>query len=170
MSTFVTVCGVLLLGLLMVLLGACGHAPIASVSATVLPADIVPTVTGPMGCGKVRKVPVKVVKIREQRYDFNGDGLNDAIVAVRCDTGAGNPPSAVFAVATTPAGPAVEKLVDPRAGGVVSDLRPAGAELAVVSHGYSADAPRCCPDLEVTYAFRWDGARFAVGPTTHRPI
>lgn len=158
-----------LLGLLMLLAG-CGNAPITSVSATVLPADLLPTVRDAMKCGAIRKVPVPVVKIREKRYDFNADGVRDAVVAVRCDPGAGNPPSAVFAVAATPTGPVVEQLIDPAQGDVVRELRPAGTELAVVSLGYSTDAPRCCPDVEVTYAFRWDGQRFAPGPTTRRPI
>jgi hypothetical protein len=169
-SSFVTLGSAVVLGLLLMMAAGCGHVPIASVSATVLPADILPMVARPMGCGEVRHVAVPVVKIKEKRYDFNGDGVRDTVVAVRCDTGAGNPPSAVFAVAATPAGPLVERLLDPREGGVVTQLRPAGADLSIVSMSYSADAPRCCPDLEVTYAFRWDGEHFAPESTTRRPI
>lgn len=169
-QSYVALLSAALLGLLLLVLAGCGHSPITSVSATVLPADLVPTVSEAMKCGKVRKVPIPVVKLREKRYDFNADGVRDAVIAARCDTGAGNPPSAVFAVTATPAGPVVERLVDRREGGVVTDLHPAGGDLAVVSLGYSARAPRCCPDVEVTYAFRWDGERFAPGATTRRPI
>ncbi len=142
-----------------------------TVSAAALPHDLSPTVTERMACGDIRQVAVPVVTIREHRYDFTGDGVPDAIVAVRCDTGAGNPPSAVFALAAGLLGPeVVGELVDPAGGGVVSELRPDGAGLSVVSRAYSEDAPRCCPDVEVTYAFQWDGERFAPGGTTRRTL
>ena len=142
-----------------------------TVSATALPRDLSSAVTERMACGAIRGAAVPVVTIREHRYDFTGDGVPDAIVATRCDTGAGNPPSAVFAIAAGLSGPeVVGELVGPAGGGVVSDLRPDGAALSVVSRAYSADAPRCCPDVEVTYAFQWDGERFAPGGTTRRPL
>jgi hypothetical protein len=178
-SSTVALCCAAVLGLLLALLSGCGQvaaravsaaAPLPPAVASVLPVDLLPRLAAPMACGRLSGGAVPLVRLRERRHDFTGDGVPDAVVAVRCDTGAGNPPSAVFAVLATPNGPAVQaRLVDARSGEVVRDLRLRGADLSVASLGYSANAPRCCPDLRITRAFHWDGQRFAPRATTRLP-
>lgn len=161
-----TLVGAVLVAVLALLLGACGQARDAVSVAAALPLDLSPALAGAMSCGTL---PVAV--IRKELADFTGDGVLDAVIAARCDAGAGNPPSAVFALAATPDGTGVpERLLDPARGDVLKDIRTAGQEVTVVTFSYSPGVPRCCPDLEVTSTFHWDGGRVVPGPVTRAPL
>jgi hypothetical protein len=147
------IAGAALLAVLAIMLGGCGQASVPVSAAARLPLDLKPAVADRMACGNLG-----VTVIREKIADFTGDGVADAVVAVRCAAGAGNPPSAVFAVAATPDGVASpERLLDPAGGDVVKEIRAAAGEVAVVTYSYSAGVPRCCPDLQRTLRFHWDG-------------
>jgi hypothetical protein len=112
-----------------------------------------------------------MVMVRQHRYDFSGDGAPDALVAVRCDVGAGAPPSAVFAVLNSATGPrVVDELLTPDAGEVVSDLTGIGPTAVITTFAFSPGAPRCCPDLQATHTYHWDGAEFDAGTRTATPL
>jgi hypothetical protein len=161
-----TIAGAALLAVLTVALGACGRVAAPVPAAASLPLDLKPAVADLMACGALG-----VTVIREKLVDFTGDGATDAVVAARCSAGAGNPPSAVFAVAATAGGaPAPERLLDPAGGDVLKEIRSTGTELALVTYGYSAGAPRCCPDLQKTLRFHWDGSRVVPGAVTRAPL
>lgn len=148
-------------------LAGCGGGGGAPASAPPLPDELLGLLTGQVDCGP----GAGVVLVRQHRGDFTGDGLADALLAVRCDTGAGAPPSAVFAIAARPAGPEViDELLKPDLGEVVSGLDVTGPTAVVTAFGSSADAPRCCPDLGITHTYRWDGTAFDDGIRQATPL
>lgn len=109
--------------------------------------------------------------VRQYRFDFDADGVPDALAAVRCDTGAGSPPSTVFAVKASPAGAVVVgKLLDAEAREVVTEVSGQGSEAVVSGFAFSPSAPRCCPDLEVTRRYRWTGQVFDAGTRVATPL
>ncbi len=150
---------------LLLMLTGCGGGG-GSATAAALPPELLELVTPQLDCG-----PAPLVQVRQHRYDFTGDGVEDALVAVRCDAGAGAPPSAVFAVAARPGGPeVVDELLTPDRGEVVKDLQAVGANAVVTTFGFGPEAPRCCPDLEITHTFRWDGAAFGEPTSRSTPL
>src|SRR5262249_6391739 len=97
------------------LLAACG-ARAAGSTAQGLPDELLPLLTGQLDCAGS---PLALV--RQHAWDFTGDGVPDALVAVRCDSGAGSPPSAVFAIAAGAGRPSiVGELLRPSDNEVVS--------------------------------------------------
>lgn len=161
-----SIAGAVLLAVLALLLGACARTAAPAPVAASLPLDLAPAVAGEMACGSLG---VKI--LRQELADFTGDGVPDAVLAARCDAGAGNPPSAVFALAAVPGGQGVPvRLLDPSRGDVLKDVRAHGPEVAVITFSYSPGVPRCCPDLEVTSQFHWDGSSVVPGAVTRAPL
>jgi hypothetical protein len=131
-----------------------------------LPVDLLPALTGQVDCAGQ-----PLVMVRQVRYDFTGDGVADALAAVRCDSGAGSPPSTVFALVAEKAGPRVAgTLLAAEAGEVVTEVTGSGPEAVVRGFAFSSDAPRCCPDLEVVRRYRWTGEAFDAGVRTATPL
>lgn len=149
----------------LLLLAGCGGGGGATTAAA-LPPELLDLLTAQVDCAGA-----PLVQVRQHRYDFTGDAVEDALVAVRCDPGAGAPPSAVFAVAARPGGPEVlDELLSPDQGEVVKDLDAVGPNAVVTTFGFGPEAPRCCPDLEVQHTYRWDGATFGVPTTASTPL
>ena len=149
---------------LLALLSGCGGAQASPPPE--LPVDLIPAVSGQVGCGAQ-----PVVMVRQYRYDFTGDGVVDALAAVRCDTGAGSPPSSVFAVVAGPQGAfVVGRLLAAEAGEVVTEVSGQGPEAVVSGFAFSPTAPRCCPDLQVEHRYRWTGAAFDAGTRVATPL
>ena len=135
-------------------------------TAAALPPELLDVLTSQVDCAGA-----PLVQVRQHRYDFTGDAVEAALIAVRCDAGAGAPPSAVFAVAARPGGPEVlDELLSSDQGEVVKDLQAVGPNAVVTAFGFGPQAPRCCPDLEVTHTFRWDGATFGEPTTASTPL
>jgi hypothetical protein len=158
---------VVAVGLAAVVLGACGSSSGADAPAAApLPDDLLPLLKGQVDCGGQ-----KLLLVRQHFFDFTGDGVPDAIVAVRCDEGMGSPPSAVFAIAAGTAGPRVAgELLKPTAGEVVSDLDGAGSQAIVTTFAFGPTAPRCCPDLQVVHRYEWNGTAFDAGTGVATPL
>ena len=78
-----------------------------------------------------------------------------AVVTGHCDALAGNPPSGVYAVLPSPAGPTVRSvLVDPAQEVLVSRVSVQHGVLRVQGETYSShEVPLCCPDRP--YARSW---------------
>jgi hypothetical protein len=151
--------------LLVCALAGCGGGG-GPASAPVLPPELLPLVTGEVDCAGA-----PLVQVRQHRYDFTGDGVEDALLAVRCDAGAGAPPSAVFAIAARPKGPeVVDELLKPDNGEVVKDLEAVGPNAVVTTFGFGPTAPRCCPDLQISHTYRWDGTAFDEGTEQSTPL
>lgn len=148
-----------------VALAGCAGSGKASVAAP-LPPELTDLLTTEVDCAGA-----PLVQVRQHRYDFTGDGIDDALVAVRCDAGAGAPPSAVFAIAARPNAPeVVDELLRPEDGEVVKDLQAVGPNAVVTTFGFSPKAPRCCPDLQISHTYRWDGFAFADGTAQSTPL
>lgn len=157
------VLGALALGIL----AGCGSGGGRPATAATLPDELIGLLTGQLDCGP----GTALVLVRQNRGDFTGDGVADALAAVRCDTGAGAPPSAVFAIAARPQGPEViDELLKPDLGEVVNGLEVTGSTAVVTTFGSSPDAPRCCPDLAITHTYRWDGVTFNDGTRVATPL
>ncbi|MGQ0632916.1 MAG: hypothetical protein ACT4P1_18020 [Sporichthyaceae bacterium] len=152
--------------LIAMLLGGCGSGTAAPAVAPPLPDELVPVLATEVDCAGA-----PLIQVRRHSYDFTGDGVGDALLAVRCDAGAGSPPSTVLAIAARPNGPEVlGELLAADAGEVVSNLDNTGTSAVITAFGYSADAPRCCPDLQVTRSFRWLGESFDSGMRVETPL
>ncbi|MGQ0624222.1 MAG: hypothetical protein ACT4PP_06135 [Sporichthyaceae bacterium] len=146
-------------------LTACGSGSAAPSGAPALPDELL-GVAGELDCAGA-----PLVQVRRHSYDFTGDGVADALLAVRCDAGAGSPPSTVLAIAAHSSGPlVVAELLSADVGEVVSGLDNVGVNAVITAFGYSADAPRCCPDLQVTHSFRWLGETFDAGMRVQMPL
>lgn len=97
-------------------------------------------------------------------------GVQLAVVFVTCVAGAGSPPSAVLVYdsADSPTSAHLSQTLlryednwTPVEDGTTAD----GPDLSVRTRGYSTgDVPRCCPDLDVTHTWTWDGQGYT--PTT----
>lgn len=149
--------------LVLVLLAGCGG---SGTRTPALPPDLTGVLTGQVDCGDSG-----FVTVRQHNYDYTGDGVPDALVAVRCDVGAGSPPSAVFAVVAAAKGPQVAgELLTLDADEVVSDLSGSGPTAVVTTFAYSSDAARCCPDLQATHTYHWTGTAFDAGTRTATPL
>ncbi|HEX3826467.1 MAG TPA: hypothetical protein VHV82_04260 [Sporichthyaceae bacterium] len=148
------------------LLAGCGAARSTVAAAAPLPDDLLGLLTGQADCGGA-----KLVLVRQHSWDFTGDGVADALVAVRCDTGAGSPPSAVFAVAAGGGGPRiVGELLRPADDEVVSELSGQGAQAVITAFAFGPNAPRCCPDLVAVHRYQWNGAGFDPGTRVATPL
>lgn len=157
--------GAALAALALFVLTGCGGGGGPAVAAA-LPPELLPLVAGDVDCAGS-----PLVQVRQHRYDFTGDGVEDALLAVRCDAGAGAPPSAVFAIAARPAGPeVVDELLKPDDGEVVKDLQATGPNAEVTTFAFGPTAPRCCPDLEISRTYRWDGTAFDAGTARSTPL
>lgn len=92
-------------------------------------------------------------------------GRHLAVLYVQCEHGAGNPPSAVLVYdgASSTTEPALLQVLvsyqddwSPVPGGV--SFR--GTELSVHVHGYTGATARCCPDIDTTLTWTWDGTAY----------
>jgi hypothetical protein len=151
--------------LALALLVGCG-AKAAAPAGESLPDDLLPLLAGQVDCGGA-----KLVTVRQHTWDFTGDGVPDALIAVRCEAGAGSPPSAVFAVAAGAARPSIAgELLRPADNEVVADLSGQGGEAVVTTFAFGPGAPRCCPDLQAVRRYRWNGHGFDPGTRFATPL
>jgi hypothetical protein len=144
-----------------------------SSEATAIPAHTraaIGTATGPdpdkasypIDCG-----PWEVTVVTRESVDFDGDGSDETVAHVRCATGAGTPPSALYVLAGSADGgsePRVaETLVAPQEQLTVENLTVRGRTVSARLRGYSSDAvPRCCPDMKRGVEWDWEDGRFAL--------
>ncbi|MFF5446656.1 hypothetical protein [Streptomyces sp. NPDC012888] len=97
--------------------------------------------------------------------DLDGDGNAETVAAVRCETGIGTPPSALYVLTHDPRDPGrprvVATLVDTTRRQNVTELAVTGRAVHATLLGYSGPGvPRCCPDLAERLNWRWSGGGF----------
>ncbi|WP_405579453.1 hypothetical protein [Streptomyces sp. NBC_01190] len=119
-------------------------------------------VTYPLDCPPGAKVDV----VSKVSGDLDGDGRPETVVVVRCDSGAGTPPSGVFVLSAAGAAPRIaETLVRPKDDRQISDFRLDGRTVRATVLGFSSAAtPRCCPDMRRGYAWEWRHDRYVAIP------
>ena len=112
-----------------------------------------------------------MAEVQSVTADFDGDGIEDRVVDVVCETSSAGAPHLLVAFVgdqrevlvdvCVPGAPACSPGVEEKQ--IVGDsnltIDDAG-RVVFRGRGYSADAPRCCPDLDVSRAFRWVGTGF----------
>ena len=99
--------------------------------------------------------------------DITGDGKDEAVIPYACaaaDFGGVR----AFVYSGDAANPTLlGNLPQPsrskgEAWGSIDTIRIDGGKIYVSGKGYSAAAPRCCPDLQIEMRYRWDGKQFVV--------
>lgn len=110
-----------------------------------------------------RGLPTEVQRL--ERADLTGDGVAEALVARTCEPVTSRWPSTVEVFDGTTG----EK---PRRLGVLLEdagaadhpwfvsLTVSGGTVSVTAHGVSANSPLACPDLKLTYQYRYAGGKF----------
>jgi hypothetical protein len=99
--------------------------------------------------------PASVGVVIDSEVPLGAGPTAGAVVTGHCDAPAGNPPSGVYAVLPSPAGPTVHSvLVDPAQEVMVSEVSVHQGVLRVQGRTYSSpEVPLCCPDRP--YARSW---------------
>jgi hypothetical protein len=97
--------------------------------------------------------------------DLDGDGNPETVAAVRCDSGAGTPPTGVFVVTRGTGARAprvVATLVAPKDNESVGDrFAVEGGVVVATLLGYSTpDVPKCCPDEKQRVSWQWKSGSF----------
>jgi hypothetical protein len=168
--------GILVVAAAAVVATGCTHGtPGAAATVTQSPASTAPSPTGnvsalstvdwakvtyPFDCGKVGYFVE-----RSRLADLNGDGYLDAVVLVRCDAGAGSPPSGLYAFdgTSSPRQPRLlATLMSPNDDRLAADFSIEDTTVVMVAHGYSsARVARCCPDETLQLRWTWHGSSYS---------
>jgi hypothetical protein len=118
----------------------------------------------PVDCGSAS---VKVDVVEKGSTDFDGDGRRETVASVRCHSGTGTPPSALF-VLGAPARPdqaprVVATMLRTKEQMSVQDLAVHGRTVSAKLLGYSSPSvPRCCPDRQRKVKWEWKDGKFAL--------
>jgi len=140
-------------------LGAAG--PTASRSAPPVRSVNWSRVHHPLDCGSL---PTRVLDVHVS--DLTGDGHPEAVVLLRCDAGAGSPPSTIFvydraSLTATPARP-VATLLASSEDVLLNTITVRGRAVTGEAYAYSRPGmPRCCPDRHLRLSWHWTGGGFA---------
>jgi hypothetical protein len=112
-------------------------------------------------CGVGMIPPVSVGQVA---YAHPADGVEVAVVLVRCTVGAGTPPVVVYvydAADSIGAPHLMETLLRDTDGWQASDFRVDGATIALPVSGFSSRSlPNCCPDVQTTLRWSWTGSDY----------
>jgi hypothetical protein len=94
--------------------------------------------------------------------DVDGDGPSEAVVTVRCDAGAGSPPSALYVYDGRPGRlRLLGTLLRPEDDVLLTTVRVQDRKVTATGTSYSSDqVPRCCPDQRFSATWQWNGSRF----------
>jgi len=117
----------------------------------------------PVDCGNGPRAKVDVVDQRSA--DFDGDGRSETVASVRCHSGTGTPPNALFVLAAaaepdeTPR--VVATMLRTKERMTVQDLKVRGRTVTAKLLGYSSrSVPSCCPDRQRKVKWEWKGGKF----------
>ncbi|MEV6108134.1 hypothetical protein AB0M28_26010 [Streptomyces sp. NPDC051940] len=115
----------------------------------------------PLDCG-----PRRPVVTHRAAADLDSDGRTETVAVVRCETGMGTAPSAIY-VLTEPTAPGerpdiAETLLEADQDMYVSEFAVRDGEISATLLGFSEDAPRCCPDRQRDVEWHWEDGRFVL--------
>ncbi|WP_181764677.1 hypothetical protein [Streptomyces albidus (ex Kaewkla and Franco 2022)] len=119
----------------------------------------------PVNCG--RGPQAKVVVVDQGSADFDGDGRSETVASVRCHSGTGSPPNALFVLASAaePDKPprVVATMLRTKERMTVQDLKVRGTTVSAKLLGYSSPSvPSCCPDKQRKVKWEWKDGKFAL--------
>lgn len=118
----------------------------------------------PVDCGRPS---VKIDVVDKGVTDFDGDGQRETVASVRCHSGTGTPPNALFVLAA-PARPddpprVVATMLRTKERMTVQDLQVRGRTVSAKLLGYSSSSvPSCCPDRQRKVKWEWKDGKFAL--------
>lgn len=118
----------------------------------------------PVDCGRPS---VKIDVVDKGSTDFDGDGRKETVASVRCHSGTGTPPNALFvlAAAARPQDPprVVATMLRTKERMTVQDLKVQGRTVSAKLLGYSSPSvPSCCPDRQRKVKWEWKDGKFAL--------
>jgi len=101
--------------------------------------------------------------------DMDGDGTLETVAVVHCRSDTGAPPNGVYVLAAPKSGTGAPRiaatLVDPKEDRQVTGLYARGSAVGATVLGYSSDStPRCCPDMQRAYTWKWRDDRYVAIP------
>jgi hypothetical protein len=119
----------------------------------------------PVNCG--RGPYAKVVVVDQGSADFDGDGRSETVASVRCQSGTGTPPNALFVLASAAeadkAPRVVATMLRTKERMTVQDLKVRGRTVSAKLLGYSSPSvPSCCPDKQRKVKWEWKAGKFAL--------
>lgn len=119
----------------------------------------------PVDCGDGPQAKIDVVDQRSA--DFDGDGRSETVASVRCHSGTGTPPNALFVLASAarPEEPprVVATMLRTKERMTVQDLKVTGRTVSAKLLGYSSPSvPSCCPDKQRKVKWEWKGGKFVL--------
>jgi hypothetical protein len=143
--------------------GASAQAPLTTKAAG--PAPDPEAARYPVDCGRGPGVKVDVVD--QGSADFDGDGQSETVASVRCHSGTGTPPNALYvlAAAAEPDAPPriVATMLRTKERMTVQDLKVRGTTVSAKLLGYSSPSvPSCCPDKQRKVKWEWKDGKFAL--------
>jgi hypothetical protein len=113
------------------------------------------------------------VLVAQVAYPAPAPGVQLAAVLVRCNVGAGTPPSALYiydGASSTRSPHLAAALVTDGDGWQAGNfsgadpLRVNGTSISLAVAGFSSTSlPNCCPDIRATLVWHWTGARYQLG-------
>jgi hypothetical protein len=133
-------------------------APQTTTAAAPLPAPDPADVTLPLECGGAKSLVTKKVS-----GDLDGDGAPETVAVARCDAGSGTPPSGIYVLAGSREGTprVVATLVEPAEKLSVKEIAVGDGAITATLLGYSSpEVPSCCPDLQESVKWQWQGGKF----------
>jgi hypothetical protein len=99
--------------------------------------------------------------------DVTGDGLPEAIVRAECAHGASEWPDSVYVYSDASGTPTlIGTLLTQSANSYATRIAPHGRAITLGLVTWSHYAAGCCPDLDSTQTFTWNGSSFTAGPRT----
>nr|WP_206322862.1 hypothetical protein [Streptomyces sp. HNM0575] len=118
----------------------------------------------PVDCGSPS---VKVDVVDKGYADFDGDGRRETVASVRCHSGTGTPPNALFVLAAAArpgdAPRVVATMLRTKERMTVQDLSVGGRTVSAKLLGYSSPSvPSCCPDKQRKVKWEWKDGKFAL--------
>lgn len=118
----------------------------------------------PVDCGRPS---VKVDVVAKGSADFDGDGRRETVASVRCHSGTGSPPNALFVLASAArpgqAPRVVATMLRTKERMTVQDLKVSGRTVSAKLLGYSSPSvPSCCPDKQRKVKWEWKDGKFAL--------
>jgi hypothetical protein len=120
------------------------------------------TVSYPVDCS-----PVGYLVLRTRYADLNGDGRLDAVVLVRCNAGAGDPPVGLYAFdgTSSPSNPRLmATLMSTDMDRQANTFTITGTTVSIDAYGKSSSSvPDCCPDEKFRMTWRWHGSNYSFG-------
>jgi hypothetical protein len=98
--------------------------------------------------------------------DLTGDGRKETIVSASCQTATSGNPTRVFVYHGT------KKILDIGKGYYLlsTDAKANGRTLTVNAKALSERAALCCPDVAVTFKYRWNGSGFTKVSVSQKPL